>query len=99
MKRNFRRFSVSFLFLCLFCSAKAQVNLNQKVSVSYQNLALAEVLVLLKRDYQIKFSYSNEQIALQDSVTLLAKNQTLQSILDKIAAQAGFKWELVSGHV
>ncbi len=99
MKTNLRRFYLSLLLLCLFYNAKAQLDVNQKITVNFREQALAEVLASLKKNYQIKFTYSNEQVALQTKITCIARQQTLKSVLDKICGQAGLRWQMVSGHI
>ncbi|QNK63137.1 hypothetical protein H7F33_01015 [Pedobacter sp. PAMC26386] len=77
-----------FLLLFLFCSCfgvvSAQITLNKKVTVHFQQLRLTDVLKDIGQKESFYFSYNGNLITKDSLVTLNAENQPLIVVLNQL---------------
>jgi len=74
-------------------------NLNQKITVRFNDVPLDTVLQDLTRISNVRFSYSTERIPTGQKITFHADNALLKQVLDDIFRQAGIRYEMVSGYL
>ena len=74
-------------------------DLQQKISVEYNEVTLETILQDLTNRAHIRFSYSIELIPAKQKITCHAKNKPLNVVLGEIFNQAGIKYELIDGYL
>ncbi len=74
-------------------------DLQQKITVDYNEVALETILQDLTNRSHIRFSYSIELIPAKQKITCHAKNKPLNLVLGDIFNQAGIKYELIDGYL
>jgi len=88
------------LLLCLSSWYPPQADiLQQKVSVTYQNATLQEVLTDLQEQYGLKFAYLNNELPIEQSVTLNFQNVPLSEVLNTALSDTGLSYQLVNGQI
>jgi hypothetical protein len=90
-KRVFRPILLAVIFMAAFPVLNAQ-DLDRKLSASYQNVSLKDVLKDIGRKGDIFFSYNPRQIPLKDKVSLQASDQPIREILDELLKPRGIHW-------
>ncbi|MGB3589931.1 MAG: secretin and TonB N-terminal domain-containing protein, partial [Tunicatimonas sp.] len=73
--------------------------LQQKVSVTYQNATLQEVLTDLQEQYGLKFAYLNNELPVEQLVTLSFQNVPLSQVLDTALSNTSLSYQLVNGQI
>ena len=95
-----RLLSLLTLYLWGFSDGFAQtIDLNQKVTISYQQEPLGSVLKKIEQKYQLKFSYSNSLLPIQKKVTLQVNNQTLQQAFEQLFTPIDIRFALIGGQI
>ncbi|MEK6482242.1 hypothetical protein WJR50_32180 [Catalinimonas sp. 4WD22] len=90
---------IHMAWLCLAIYPMHQDNiLNQKVSLSYRDAAITEILQDIQQEYEIRFSYLNNEIP-DVKVTVNLENQPLYLALDEIFEETMISYQVVSGQV
>jgi len=74
-------------------------DLQQRVTVEYNEVALETVLKDLTNRAHIRFSYSIELIPARQKITCLESNKPLHLVLGEIFKQAGIKYEVIDGYL
>ncbi|MEM9831598.1 MAG: secretin and TonB N-terminal domain-containing protein [Bacteroidota bacterium] len=88
------------LLLCLSSFYPPQTDiLQQKVSATYQNATLQEVLIDLQQQYGLKFAYLNNELPNGQSVTLNLENVSLGKVLDTILSDTSLSYQLVDDQI
>ncbi|MDX2173079.1 MAG: TonB-dependent receptor [Bacteroidota bacterium] len=92
-----------FIFFILFIrqiSTTAQTEvLSQTLSVSFKNETLLEVLTQITNKTGVNFTYSSDNINVQQKISLQENYVTLNSILNKLSEEANVKWLLVGNQI
>ncbi len=87
------------LFSCGPITVAQQPDLNQKVAVHYSGIPLEEVLIDLSRSFHIRFSYSPELVAINQTINYTTENTNLGRVLDEILQSCGIQYTLVDGYM
>ncbi|MGB3588626.1 MAG: STN domain-containing protein, partial [Tunicatimonas sp.] len=88
------------LLLCFSSLYPPQTDiLQQKVSVTYQNASLQEVLTDLQEQYGLKFAYLNNELPVEQLVTLSFQNVPLSQVLDTALSNTSLSYQLVNGQI
>ena len=74
-------------------------DLQQKITVDYNEVTLESILEDITYRSHIRFSYSIELIPAKQEITCHAKNKPLKMVLGEIFNQAGIKYELIDGYL
>jgi hypothetical protein len=74
-------------------------DLQQKITVDYNEVSLETILQDLTNRSHIRFSYSIELIPAKEKITCNAKNKPLIVVLGEIFNEAGIKYELIDGYL
>jgi TonB-dependent starch-binding outer membrane protein SusC len=77
----------------------AQELLNKRISVSFENKDVEQVLEDLEATADVKFTYRPKLLAGNRRVTLNAQNEELNEVLDKILAPMQIKYDVVGGQI
>lgn len=85
--------------LCIMLNAFAQQNLTKPVTVNYEQQRLSQILTDLTKKYNLNFTYSNDEIALDKKISIHLKGKSLSAILNEIADKAGFLWQEVGNQI
>jgi hypothetical protein len=96
------RFTIVLVLAFLFGQnlVMAQVpDLQQKITVDYNEVTLESILQDITNRSHIRFSYSIELIPAKQKITCHAKNKPLNLVLGEIFNQAGIKFELIDGYL
>ena len=74
------------LFLTSFAWAKtsAQEELNKKISISIDGIVLKSALQKIEKTAQIRISYNSQVVPLNRTVTLLASNERVGDVLERL---------------
>ncbi|PWV48801.1 SusC/RagA family TonB-linked outer membrane protein [Chitinophaga sp. S165] len=67
---------------------------DRKISLQYENIGLAELFNIIKRETGYNFFYNNQSVNDQIKVTVHESNTPLTQVLDKILSIRGYSWEL-----
>ncbi|MGA8263342.1 MAG: TonB-dependent receptor [Ignavibacteriaceae bacterium] len=86
VKAVFTSFIISIL---LIFNARGQNSPEQKVSLNVVSMHLSEVLHMLELKTNFTFSYLNEELPLNESVTLDIHDRPLQQVLDLLSDRFG----------
>ncbi len=109
MKKNNYKLSIPFkwwektllimkLALCLICVSVLSLSgysQNTRMSLSLENVSVAEVLKKIQQQTDFKFFYNDELINRQGKVTVKAVNKTLEEILDEALASTKLVYRIV----
>lgn len=88
------------LLLCLTSLYPPQLDiLEKKISATYQNATLAEVLADLREQYDLKFAYLNNELPLNQHLTLNFRNAPLREVLDIILEDTPLSYQVMSGQI
>ena len=79
--------------------AIAQEATNQKFTVNYEQMSLAEVLDDLEQKSGVNFSYSSSTIPVSDNLDLKMDNATLREILDKLFDNFPISYKMMDARV
>ena len=74
-------------------------DLQQKITVEYNDVTLESILQDITDRSHVRFSYSIELIPAKQKITCHAKNEPLSVVLGEIFTQAGIKYELIDGYL
>ncbi len=107
MRLNFRNKSILLFFLLLgtcniFLLPKVLGQLpdfENKISVSYQNQTLENIIEDLSKNEDIRFSYSSKTIPAKQKLTYSASNKSISLILDEIFEIAEIQYEIIGGYL
>lgn len=81
------------------CSGQQIVNLQQKVDISYQNKKLGSILKRLRKEYDVKFSYSNSLLPLKKKMSLQVNQVTLDEALHQLFDPIAIQYTLIGDQV
>jgi hypothetical protein len=73
--------------------------LNIKITLSLQNVPIHKILDTLSYHKNIKFSYINDELPLENEVTIHVTNQSLKVVLDSIFLNQGIQYVVVSKQI
>lgn len=86
--------------LCLALYTPPQDNLlNQKVNLRYQEVSIVEVLQAIQQEYDVRFSYLNNEMPEDIKVSIDMQDQPLYLALDKILEQTTLSYQVISGQI
>ncbi len=106
-KISYIRF-VFFILIFLNCKfsvlaqqeeAQEKVHLNKIVSISFPGNSFKDFLSILSAEYQLNFSYINNEIPLQKQVQYTAKNKTLKNVLDSVCKQVSVQYYIIGTQI
>ena len=88
------------LLLCLSSFYLLQPDLLQtRVSATYQDATLVEVLTDLRDQYNLKFAYLNNELPTEPNITLSVQNAPLHGVLDAILKDTSLSYQLVNNQI
>lgn len=88
------------LLLCLTSFHPPQLDiLQKKISATYQNATLAEVLVDLKEQYDLRFAYLNNELPTHQKLTLNFQNAPLYEVLDVLLEDTALSYQVMNGQI
>ncbi|WKN41493.1 STN domain-containing protein [Tunicatimonas pelagia] len=100
MTTSLYSFVGGLLLLCISSFYPPQTDiLRQKVSATYQNATLQEVLIDLQQRYGLKFAYLNNELPNGLSVTLNFENVPLGKVLDTVLSDTSLSYQLVDDQI
>ena len=73
--------------------------LNKPVTLSVDNIQLKQVLVLLENQTNARFIHSPTAIQSERRVSVLAQNERLSVVLDRLLAPLAIRYEVVAGQI
>ena len=80
-------------------TGKAQAMLNKNVTVAVNNASLSWALKQLEKSADVKFVYSKSVIKTDQDVSVNAKDEKLESILNRLLIPNGINYEVVNGRI
>jgi TonB-dependent starch-binding outer membrane protein SusC len=90
-------------FIVLFISPihvrSQDQNNQQKVSLQYDNIKLADLFNIISQRTGHTFFYNNQSVNDQIKVTIHQDNMTIEQVLEKLLSTRGYAWELRSGRI
>ena len=78
---------------------KAQVTLDKPVTLTVSNTSLSGALKKLEKSADVKFVYSKSIIQIDQQVSINARQERLQSVLDKLLVPNGIKYEVIDDRI
>ena len=78
---------------------KAQVMLDRPVTLTVNNASLSGALKKLEKSAGVKFVYSKSIIQINQQVSIDAKQEKLQSVLNKLLVPNGIKYEVIDDRI
>lgn len=92
---------IPFFLLVIFSGvASAQVDpLQQRITITLSDVTLKEGLKQISDKAGVFFSYNPKQIPVEAKISLDAKNETLQSLLDRLFSDLPIQYKIVEGQV
>lgn len=88
-----------FVVALIFFQHAAAQNLENKISVSYSDITLKQILSDLSSRYNVYFSYSEDQVSISKKITFSADLISLQQVLDKIGTLAEVDYQLIDNQI
>jgi hypothetical protein len=82
-----------------FCFGLLAQDLKQVVSMTYENELLANILVDLKADYGLRFSYASKRLPLDKRVTIEVKEVLLSAFLDELCASYELEYQVIGNGI
>lgn len=79
--------------------AKAQQILNREVSVKLSNVSLKTVLQEIEKQTNVRFVYSNNAVATEKTVSIIATKETLSELLPKLLFPNKIRFEVVEEQI
>jgi hypothetical protein len=86
------------LFLCLNFSLQAQPSLDTKVTLKMK-ATQGEILKTITEKYGIRFSYSNNMVSLDKSVSLNVQGKSLKEVLDLLFTDNNVNYTVVGNQI
>jgi hypothetical protein len=91
------------MIICVILSSGLSVSVKaqdtNRITVSFHEVMLAEVLAQLSRQYNIRFSYSEDHVALDKKITLHVNHVSIDTLLEQLAAQAAVDYDHVGDQI
>jgi len=78
---------------------KAQEILDTKVSLTLNNVSLENSLIELEKTAQVKFSYNSRALKLSQKVSVIANNEALSSVLNRLLIPLNIQYFQVSNRI
>ncbi|MGB3777572.1 MAG: TonB-dependent receptor [Tunicatimonas sp.] len=91
--------SIVFFFGASQSALRAQSVLDQKTTVTIQEESFSDALAKLEQTARIKFLYPSSVRQSFDKLTVVAKNEPLASVLDRLFSSAGVNYEVDGNQV
>lgn len=89
--------------LCMFCvyhvSAKADYSQTLEISLDLQNVTISEVLDEIKSQSDYSFWYNNDEINLDERVSVTVTRQNIHEVLHTILANQGLSYTIEGKHI
>jgi hypothetical protein len=89
--------------VCLILSIGICVRLtaqeSDRITASFHEVALAEVLAQLSQQYKLRFSYSEDHVALDKKITLRVDHVGLEVLLQQLARKADVECKLIGDQI
>lgn len=92
-------FVLVFTSITTATPAKGQEMLDSKISLTLNNVSLEKALSELEKSAQVKFSYNSRALKLSQRVNVLANNEALSSVLNKLLKPMNIKYVQVSNRI
>lgn len=74
-------------------------NPQQKISLQYDNIKLADLFNIISRQTGYTFFYNNQNVNDQIKVNIHQNNISLSNILEQLLPSRGYAWEIRSGRI
>lgn len=88
------------LLLCLNFNSFSQENLlEKKVTVTYKETTVRDVLADLRKKYSINFSYADNKIPVNKKISLEAKDIALKQVLEQVFEGTDVSYKLVGKQI
>ncbi len=93
-------FHIILLFTLAFVvnNARAQINLNKKISINIQNLPVTEILSIIEQENNLYFAYDPEQVTTGKLLSINKENTSIRNILNEIL-ESRFTYKPVGNHI
>ena len=88
-----------FIILVLAANVLSAQNMDLKVSVLFTDTSLETVLVELSQRFDLRFSYSKEQVPLTKKITISGEEISLKQVLEEIGNQAIIQYQLIGDQI
>lgn len=90
----------SLIFLLLFSlNAFSQSSLDEKVSISSQNISIANALKEISTQTGLKFSYNPKKLDADSTIHISIENTPVSQALDEIFSGQSIKYKIVEGQI
>lgn len=100
MKKTILSFTVIYILLALSAKAYPQSDvLDQKVTLSFENITLGNILDHISSVYKIKFSYSIDNIPQDTTLSVKAFNLPLLSLIALVCKEARLSYLVIDEHI
>ena len=97
---NIMRLSVVLCMLSLFCaSAKTGYSQVAEISLNLHNVTISEALEEIKQQSEYSFWYKNDEINLNEKISVKAKKQSINQILHSILSKQGLSYTIDDKHI
>ncbi len=94
------RLSVILSLLTIFCaSATNGYSQVAEISLNLQNVTLEQALDAVKQQSEYSFWYRNEEINLNNRVSVQVEKQNIKTVLDKLLAGQGVTYTIDDSHI
>ncbi|GAB2799371.1 SusC/RagA family TonB-linked outer membrane protein [Rhabdobacter roseus] len=90
---------VIFTGVSLASDANAQELLNQRVSLKLENQEIRKVLGAIERQTNVKFAYRPKVLPTDQRITLVAANESLAEVLEKVTKPLRLRYEVVGQQI
>ncbi len=85
--------------MLLFATGAFAQPLSQKVSFSYADEPIENILADISRKYSVQFSYSRDFVSLDHRVSVSIKNQPLSAALDEVFSETQIEYAAIGDQV
>ena len=97
---NIMRLSVVLCMLSLFCaSAKTGYSQVAEISLNLHNVTISEALEEIKHQSEYSFWYKNDEINLNEKISVKANKQSINQVLHGILGKQGLSYTIDDKHI
>ena len=101
VKISLTQLSIVLIFssIAFAVPVRAQEILDTKVSITLNNVSLENSLIELEKSAQVKFSYNSRALKLSQKVNVIANNEALSSVLNRLLKPLNIQYFQVSNRI
>lgn len=99
MKLSLSQLIMSIIITGVCVAGNAQQMLDKKLTLTVQNQSLKEILKEIEHKVDVKFAYSLQTIGSLNGISIIATNEKLSEVLDKLLKPYAIRYEAIGEQI